>query len=108
MLELGFFMFEFFFFQAEDGIRYATVTEVQTCALPIFARFDSMDRYANRVFAVTRERIRQIEQRSLQILRAGADNSLDKDLSRQQRLIFFLSGAFPFACRCPCGSCSRN
>src|SRR6266498_5270350 len=26
----------FFFFQAEDGIRDADVTEVQTCALPIF------------------------------------------------------------------------
>src|SRR2546430_5442223 len=25
----------FFFFQAEDGIRYLTVTGVQTCALPI-------------------------------------------------------------------------
>src|SRR5207245_4099807 len=28
--------FFFFFFQAEDGIRDATVTGVQTCALPIF------------------------------------------------------------------------
>src|SRR5437867_13218440 len=28
----------FFFFQAEDGIRDRTVTGVQTCALPIFAR----------------------------------------------------------------------
>src|SRR5207245_8065359 len=27
----------FFFFQAEDGIRDATVTGVQTCALPIFS-----------------------------------------------------------------------
>src|SRR5207245_7449747 len=27
-----------FFFQAEDGIRDATVTGVQTCALPIFAQ----------------------------------------------------------------------
>src|SRR5262249_51142186 len=27
----------FFFFQAEDGIRYWSVTGVQTCALPIFA-----------------------------------------------------------------------
>src|SRR5688500_20366511 len=27
--------FLFFFFQAEDGIRYYKVTEVQTCALPI-------------------------------------------------------------------------
>src|SRR5207245_3076082 len=26
-----------FFFQAEDGIRAATVTGVQTCALPIFS-----------------------------------------------------------------------
>src|SRR2546430_13375453 len=29
------FMFCFFFFQAEDGIRDLTVTGVQTCALPI-------------------------------------------------------------------------
>src|SRR5476651_2656758 len=28
-------MFFFFFFQAEDGIRYIGVTGVQTCALPI-------------------------------------------------------------------------
>src|SRR5208282_6176807 len=28
----------FFFFQAEDGIRDATVTGVQTCALPILPR----------------------------------------------------------------------
>src|SRR5207245_8461074 len=28
--------FFFFFFQAEDGIRDATVTGVQTCALPIY------------------------------------------------------------------------
>src|SRR5699024_11225576 len=27
--------FLFFFFQAEDGIRYRNVTGVQTCALPI-------------------------------------------------------------------------
>src|SRR2546427_8953635 len=27
----------FFFFQAEDGIRFLTVTGVQTCALPISA-----------------------------------------------------------------------
>src|SRR2546430_6496393 len=29
------FVIEFFFFQAEDGIRDLTVTGVQTCALPI-------------------------------------------------------------------------
>src|SRR3989442_1987149 len=30
-------LFCFFFFQAEDGIRDADVTGVQTCALPIYA-----------------------------------------------------------------------
>src|SRR5690554_4708539 len=32
------FLFFFFFFQAEDGIRDADVTGVQTCALPIYGR----------------------------------------------------------------------
>src|SRR5207245_7292240 len=32
----------FFFFQAEDGIRDATVTGVQTCALPIWERLALM------------------------------------------------------------------
>src|SRR2546422_3440334 len=30
------FLFFFFFFQAEDGIRDVAVTGVQTCALPIY------------------------------------------------------------------------
>src|SRR5207245_3497255 len=34
-----------FFFQAEDGIRDATVTGVQTCALPIFASRAGVDPY---------------------------------------------------------------
>src|SRR5260370_21459329 len=32
LMSIGLF---FFFFQAEDGIRYSSVTGVQTCALPI-------------------------------------------------------------------------
>src|SRR5207245_8068432 len=36
----------FFFFQAEDGIRDATVTGVQTCALPISQRRDASPRCA--------------------------------------------------------------
>src|SRR6266513_5562121 len=38
-------MFELFifFFQAEDGIRDRNVTGVQTCALPIYARFEARD-----------------------------------------------------------------
>ena len=30
------FLYVFFFFQAEDGIRDTSVTGVQTCALPIY------------------------------------------------------------------------
>src|SRR5260370_38225036 len=32
-------MIAFFFFQAEDGIRDSSVTGVQTCALPIYAKY---------------------------------------------------------------------
>src|SRR5450830_1944934 len=35
ILCVGLFFYSFFFFQAEDGIRYRNVTGVQTCALPI-------------------------------------------------------------------------
>src|SRR3712207_7218745 len=34
------FLYFFFFFQAEDGIRDIGVTGVQTCALPISCRFN--------------------------------------------------------------------
>src|SRR5450830_2091586 len=37
ILCVGLFFYSFFFFQAEDGIRYRNVTGVQTCALPISA-----------------------------------------------------------------------
>src|SRR5690349_23617408 len=37
-----------FFFQAEDGIRDLYVTGVQTCALPIYLRFDRSPAWANR------------------------------------------------------------
>src|SRR5258708_31928685 len=35
----------FFFFQAEDGIRYDLVTGVQTCALPIYGDRDAPQRH---------------------------------------------------------------
>src|SRR5271169_1452861 len=41
-----------FFFQAEDGIRDATVTGVQTCALPIFAT-RSTSEFAETLFRAT-------------------------------------------------------
>src|SRR2546421_7985059 len=36
-------LYPFFFFQAEDGIRYLIVTGVQTCALPIFRSLGGCD-----------------------------------------------------------------
>ena len=39
--EMGLVM-DFFFFQAEDGIRDIGVTGVQTCALPIFCEYFCM------------------------------------------------------------------
>src|SRR5699024_11980429 len=39
-----FVMLLFFFFQAEDGIRDRNVTGVQTCAIPIMARWASSGR----------------------------------------------------------------
>src|SRR5260370_32028749 len=35
-------LFVIFFFQAEDGIRYSSVTGVQTCALPILRNSDGL------------------------------------------------------------------
>src|SRR2546430_4279105 len=47
----GAFIFIFFFFQAEDGIRDLTVTGVQTCALPI-SRGGRLEGIALRYFNV--------------------------------------------------------
>src|SRR2546430_10070085 len=44
---------QFFFFQAEDGIRDLTVTGVQTCALPI--SYPSLTRKSRVTFARSRE-----------------------------------------------------
>src|SRR5256885_12209788 len=43
---------EFFFFQAEDGIRDYKVTGVQTCALPIFSPLASVSPWAISVINV--------------------------------------------------------
>src|SRR5690554_7695688 len=42
--------FVFFFFQAEDGIRDADVTGVQTCALPISLKEAGIEYRPERVF----------------------------------------------------------
>src|SRR5256884_6428380 len=40
LLNMAMYLFLFFFFQAEDGIRDVAVTGVQTCALPILGEWD--------------------------------------------------------------------
>src|SRR5256886_12995278 len=63
-----------FFFQAEDGIRYLTVTGVQTCALPIFLIGGDMTaktivpvvegrdgRYSTRLAGQSRENLSAVE-----------------------------------------------
>src|SRR2546429_5131106 len=42
---IGCYLYFFFFFQAEDGIRDVAVTGVQTCALPI-SSFGNSTRYS--------------------------------------------------------------
>src|SRR5277367_1947230 len=44
----------FFFFQAEDGIRYRDVTGVQTCALPIYSDRPPGTRRRDQIHAVRR------------------------------------------------------
>src|SRR5207245_8150542 len=55
-----------FFFQAEDGIRDATVTGVQTCALPIFGRIWQVNIQADPRFRDQVPDIRQLQVRNSQ------------------------------------------
>src|SRR5690554_7423365 len=49
LLYIGYVLFYFFFFQAEDGIRDADVTGVQTCALPIFRQRLNVEKSAGQL-----------------------------------------------------------
>src|SRR5256885_3413633 len=48
---------QYFFFQAEDGIRDYKVTGVQTCALPIYRRADEQGRHGGRRVALRRPHV---------------------------------------------------
>src|SRR3989449_1909585 len=67
------FLFCFFFFQAEDGIRDVAVTGVQTCALPISAL---VRRGARRLPAVGSDQA-GAGPRALEVLRRRAALRLD-------------------------------
>src|SRR5260370_15177359 len=71
----------FFFFQAEDGIRYSSVTGVQTCALPILAVVSSFDFHAPNATAEIRgveSRIDRIEADTLARVKTGSGGELQK------------------------------
>src|SRR3989442_1890356 len=65
----------FFFFQAEDGIRDADVTGVQTCALPIYRKLIQFD--------LLRE---TWERTNLQFARAGSLVNLERSLPANGRV----------------------
>src|SRR5215813_8039252 len=60
MYSIGF----FFFFQAEDGIRDADVTGVQTCALPI-SRADIFVTATGNLDVITIEHMRKMKDRAI-------------------------------------------
>src|SRR5256886_2946452 len=70
---------EFFFFQAEDGIRDLTVTGVQTCALPI-SQVETLERRL-------RERD---EQRRAMLHMMGDLNESNKRLANQRKAMLHI------------------
>src|SRR5437879_11876858 len=50
------FELDFFFFQAEDGIRDTSVTGVQTCALPIYVKTAQKETIAEKSPGASRSR----------------------------------------------------
>src|SRR5215470_18211340 len=66
----------FFFFQAEDGIRDATVTGVQTCALPIST---------HRTCRARAKTFRHICKRGRLQMKRGADRSEERRVGKECR-----------------------
>src|SRR3989442_9548901 len=77
-----FVLFVFFFFQAEDGIRDADVTGVQTCALPISGAAEQVlldarlreDKVARGLELLTQVRQIDVEQLSLPLAHLACDD----------------------------------
>src|SRR5574338_927929 len=68
----------FFFFQAEDGIRYSMVTGVQTCALPIWRWRVLHDLRAHGAVLLANARVSEIGERAVSCEIRGADGSTEK------------------------------
>src|SRR2546430_7609684 len=72
-----------FFFQAEDGIRYLTVTGVQTCALPISRRWWSSSSWLRRLQALP-ELGQGPGVENIAGLQPGASREIDRVLHERQ------------------------
>src|SRR2546421_3048820 len=66
-------IFVFFFFQAEDGIRDLIVTGVQTCALPICRRYDLLAGHLPLQFATVAQALPQYKAGQLRALGISSD-----------------------------------
>src|SRR5690606_40588130 len=98
----------FFFFQAEDGIRYFHVTGVQTCALPIYLIQNLYNVIANtsklseayldgiEKFAENKEKERKA---ALSLERAGMFAEYGTDLTRSEEHTSELQSRENFVCR---------
>src|SRR5207245_6503796 len=89
--------------QAEDGIRDATVTGVQTCALPIFIRKPMLEQRRCQRGATREDKVRAV-------LRLDAANALDdvrsEALERAPFETFRTVGSDIFCCRIEIGRAS--
>src|SRR5207245_5460212 len=74
-----------FFFQAEDGIRDATVTGVQTCALPIFRLAHSRNLVEWRRHCAGRCRADQQDGAAAAISRCAAERSEERRVGKECR-----------------------
>src|SRR3712207_7216525 len=80
------YMWYFFFFQAEDGIRDIGVTGVQTCALPIYRLRDRAHRLAPAADLAAREdRVRRLPQAADQRRGQGAARSEERRVGKECR-----------------------
>src|SRR5207245_4344219 len=77
-----------FFFQAEDGIRDATVTGVQTCALPIYGRDQLADHAHARQDHNVNRRVRIEPEKMLEQERIAAEGGVeDADARSEERRV---------------------
>src|SRR2546430_4505339 len=83
------YIYFFFFFQAEDGIRDLTVTGVQTCALPIYAGKKQFPLHVHtdyRVREFLKDKLAEASVSRIQIERAAKKVNITIQRSEERRV----------------------